>query len=134
MATKPVYEQEPITGGLIFSPGSTTINSSAQIAANSASNQAGGTPILTGNSGVTVASANYSVVLPLAVPGLEIDVLNLAASNNLRVYPNAGDNAGTGGTINALSANTVYSMAGATSATFLCFTAGAWYTNPRVAS
>jgi hypothetical protein len=133
MATKPVYENEPINN-LTFAAGSVVLSGSATVAAASGSNQASGTPITASNNGVTVGSANYSVTMPPAIPGLEIDVLNLNASNNLRVYPSASDNAGTGGTINAGSANAVYSMAGGTSTTFICLSAGAWYTNPRVAS
>ena len=113
--------------------GQATINvkfASVQIAANVTGTQASGTLIPASASNVTVTSAGvaYSVTLPKAVVGLEIDVLSVTATNTIAVFPNTGD------TINALSANSGLTFAALTSTTFVCTTAGAWFTSPRVPS
>lgn len=69
----------------------------------------------------TVATIGDSVKLPTAVPGMMIVVKN-AGANSMDVFP------ATGGTINALSANTAFAMAAAANAVFVCTLAGAWDT------
>lgn len=101
---------------------------SAALAGNVAGTQAAGTPIQAANVTISSAGVAYSATLPKALPGLEIDVVCITAVNTVAVFPAVGD------TINALSANTGLTFAALTSATFLCITAGAWFTSPRVPS
>lgn len=105
--------------------------SAATIAANSAGNQASGTPVAAMLVNVTAAGASYSVTLPVSAPGLEITVHNISA-NTVLVFPNAGGT--TTEKINALSANAAISMGANTSTVFTCVVAGQWFTVPRVPS
>jgi hypothetical protein len=105
---------------------------SANVAADSSTTQAGGTPIDHELNVVTSGGAGYSVTLPPANRGMKIDICLATASNTVKVFPNAG---GTGSEkINALSANAAITMAALSSATFVCQVDGQWYTNPRVPS
>lgn len=145
MATKPCYESEPIAnltfakGGIIQGQDGTVIASigsgvpqllstSAAVAANATGTQASGTPILAANNTVSSAGSNYSVTLPAATPGLEIDILCITGTNTVKVFPAGTD------TIDAGSASAGQALAALTSTTFICVTAGAWWTNPRTAS
>jgi len=90
--------------------GNATINfkSTVQaIAANATGTQASGTQISGSSTNVAVTSAGaaYSVTLPKAVGGLEIDVLCVTAINTVAVFPAVGD------AINALGANAGLTMA-----------------------
>lgn len=69
----------------------------------------------------TVGTGNDSVVLPTAVPGLSIVVINAAASNSMNVFPASGD------AINALSANAAFAVAANKVATFYSTAAGHWH-------
>lgn len=113
--------------------GTATVNvkfSVGAIAGNVTGTQASGTQIPPSAANVTVSSAGvaYSVTLPPAVPGLEIDVVSITATNTIAVFPSPGNS------INALSANAALVYAALTSTTFICVTAGQWYTSPRVPS
>ena len=70
----------------------------------------------------TVASGNDSVKLPVSTAGLEVTVINAAASNSLVAYGQTGD------IINALSANTGFTVAANKVCVFFCCTAGQWHT------
>jgi len=74
----------------------------------------------------TVASAGDSTTLPTGVAGMNITVINAAAVNAMNVFPD------TGSTINALSANTAFSLGAGKSAVFLTTLPGAWHTMPLV--
>lgn len=117
--------------------GAATVNvkfSTANIAANATGTQASGTLVPGAAANVTVSSAGaaQSITLPPAVPGLEIDIVCVTATNTVAVFPSAG---GTGSEkINALSANAGLTMAALSSATFICTVAGQWFTSPRVPS
>lgn len=76
----------------------------------------------------TVATAGDSVVLPVGVPGMSMLIKNAAAANSMDVFPSSG------GTINALSADTALAMAVAKSAVFYCVSPNAWMTIPTVPS
>lgn len=77
---------------------------------------------------VTGADGTKGVVLPTAVPGMQVHVKGVTAGV-LKVYP------ATGGTINALSANAAISLAsGAIPAIFVASSATQWYTIPLVPS
>ena len=67
----------------------------------------------------TVATTADSVKLPVAVAGMTVVVKN-AGANSMDVFP------ATGGTINALSANTALAVAAAASVMFVSTLAGAW--------
>jgi hypothetical protein len=68
-----------------------------------------------------VASAADSVKLMAAVPGLEVTVINAAASNAMNLFPATGD------AINALSANTAFSIVAGKTALLVCAVAGTWH-------
>jgi hypothetical protein len=113
------------TAGFSFSPYAT-------IAANSGAAQSGATPLTATINMVTSAGSAYSVLLPVSVPGMYLDVYTTTATNTVAVFPNAGGT--TTEVINALAANAGITMATRTSARFACAVAGQWYTLPRVPS
>ena len=164
MATKPVYENEPIVGTLVLAAGGsitaagTTIAGAGGItigagqaltlggntnvnggqllstfqtlAAASTDSQAVGSHVTGSIVSVTsAASGPYAITLPVSVPGMSIEIMNISAYT-IHVYPNAAGT--TTETINALSANAQYAMVTAVSTTFNCTVAGQWWTNPRV--
>lgn len=71
----------------------------------------------------TVATAADSVLLPAALPGVEVTVINAAAANSMNVFPATGD------AINALSANTALAVAANKHVIFSCAVAGVWNSN-----
>ncbi len=81
-----------------------------------------------GLSVVTGADGTKGVILPTAVPGMQVVVKGVTAGV-LKVYPK------TGATINALSASAAISLAsGATPAIFVASTSTQWYTIPLLPS
>jgi len=77
---------------------------------------------------VTGADGTKGVILPVAVPGMQVIVKGVTAGV-LKVYPK------TSTTINALSASAAISLAsGAIPVTFVASTTTQWYTLPLVAS
>jgi hypothetical protein len=68
-----------------------------------------------------VATGNDSVKLPPSVAGLDVVIINAAASNAANVYPATGDQ------INVLGVNAAFSVAANKVATFYCCTAGQWH-------
>jgi hypothetical protein len=70
----------------------------------------------------TVASAGDSVILPASVQGMVLSVANNAAVNAMNVFPATGEH------INALSANTAFSVAAQSLTIFYCSVAGTWIT------
>jgi len=77
---------------------------------------------------VTGADGTKGVILPTAVPGMQVIVKGVTAGV-LKVWPK------TGATINALSASAAMSLAsGATPAIFVASTATQWYTIPLLPS
>lgn len=71
----------------------------------------------------TVASGNDSAQLPAAKAGRMRIVINAAASNALAVFPQPGE------VINALSANSAFSLAANKTALFVCAVDGTWNAN-----
>lgn len=69
----------------------------------------------------TVSSANDSVKLPMAVPGITTTVINAAAANSMNVFPIAGE------IINALAANAAFAIAAGKTATFSCAGIKQWH-------
>lgn len=77
---------------------------------------------------VTGADGTKGVILPVAVPGMQVIVKGVTAGV-LKVWPQSGS------TINALSASAALSLAsGAIPVTLVASTATQWYTLPLVAS
>ncbi len=68
----------------------------------------------------TVAAGGDSVLLPAAVAGRVVTVINAAAANAMDVFPASGE------VINALPANTALSVVANTTAIFFCAVAGTW--------
>lgn len=78
----------------------------------------------------TITTGGDSILLPPAVPGLSIKVINATASTSMNVYPASATQGGvTGGdAINALSQNTAYAVAGTKVVIFSSAIAGTWNT------
>lgn len=87
--------------------------------------QAGATPLRDQamNRVTTVATAADSVMLPKAIKGSHVVVVNAAAANAMAVFPRSGN------TINALAADASLSVAANKVIEFFCFTSGKWYSN-----
>lgn len=68
----------------------------------------------------TVASSGDSVLLPVALAGRVVTVINAAAANAMDVFPQSGE------IINALSANTALSVAANKCINFYCAVNGTW--------
>jgi len=67
-----------------------------------------------------VATIGDSVMLPIAVPGMQIMVTN-AAANSMNLFPGVGD------AINALGANAAYALAGGKTASLICAVTLQWH-------
>jgi hypothetical protein len=94
------------------------------IAALAGGTKAGATPLpSTLNRVVTVATAADSCLLPPAVAGTDLTVINSNVSNAVAVFAQ-----GTTDVINALSAATAFSIAATKSCRFMCVVAGKWNT------
>lgn len=76
---------------------------------------------------VSAADGTKGVILPIGLAGMQITVKNNVAAI-LKVYPN------TGGTINAIAANSAISMANLTAAVFMCTAPNTWFTIPLLPS
>jgi predicted glycosyltransferase len=100
-----------------------TLSSVDGLTAKAGGGQSGAT-LLTAmmNRVTTVASAADSVLLPVSANGMNLTVINAAASNAMTMYP------ATGESINALSANTGFSIAAGKTVEVYCCTAGQWHT------
>ncbi len=68
----------------------------------------------------TVATAGDSALLPAAIPGLEIHVVNTTATS-MNVFPQSG------GQINGASANAAFALGANKNAIFGCAVAGQWH-------
>lgn len=116
------------SGNVLFLPGDFHLNAVASVTASTTQTQAGGTPIVAAQNAVASVNSADAVTLPPANPGMTITILLTTSATTCGVFPAVGE------TINAIAANSVFTMAARTSATFMCVTAGAWLTCPRVAS
>lgn len=75
------------------------------------------------NNVTTVASANDSVMLPVARPGLVVYVSNSAATNSMQVFGNSADSA----TINGTAGSTGVAQAAGKSAVYFCVSPTKWF-------
>ena len=89
--------------------------------AGAGSTQADATPITTSKVMVTGADGAVGVKLPVAETDMTVEVVNTVADQDLLVYPNVGE------VINAIAANSAFTVAAGTSATFYCDAAKHWY-------
>jgi len=93
------------------------------------STQADGTLLTEGLNVVSAADGTKGVLLPLnPAPGTQVIVKNTAAASALKVWP------AVGAAINAIAANSAYSVAAATPSLLIAQTATQWYSVPLVAS
>jgi hypothetical protein len=88
-------------------------------------NQGTGTAITKRLNGVTAADATKGVVLPTAVAGMEVVIVNTVAASVLKVYP------ATGAAINGLSANAAFSVAGGALGHFFAESTTQWRVAPH---
>jgi hypothetical protein len=107
-----------------FSGGLQTFSVQSGIVAHAGGGQGAAVPLTAMNCFIaTVATAGDSVVLPPAMPGMEITVINQSATaTGPNVFPSSGQ------TINALAANTAIAVAPQTVLIFWCGIAGSWWT------
>lgn len=91
------------------------------VTASTGSTQATGVLVTTAVTRVTtVGTAGDSLLLPKAVPGLSLVVINAAAANSMDVFPAAGD------AINALSGDAALAVAANKTVMLVCAVAGIW--------
>lgn len=113
-----------VTGALTASGG---VRMPVATVAAAGTNQATAAALGAGLSVVTGASGTNGVRLPTAVAGTMVIVKNTAAAA-LLIYP------ATGAAVNAVAANSAYSIALATSTILVASSATQWYSVPLVAS
>lgn len=127
-----------IDGGELLAMANNIFSTSSGIVARAGGGQASATVLKTVLNEIdTVANANDSVMLPLAVPGLQVQVNNVTATS-LQVFgqlanPNVAG--GGGDTIAASNSSTQQATATGvahaanTAFTYTCFVAGQWKQN-----
>lgn len=86
--------------------------------------QATGTQLTATVANVTAADGTRGVVLPSAVKGMSVEVVNTSTAGVLKVYPFAGDNAA----INALAADSAFSVGSGRAARFVAESKTQWRT------
>jgi hypothetical protein len=100
------------------------------LTAHAGGGQAAATPILASQVGFSVvATANDSAVLPPAVAGMQVDVINETATS-MNVFPASQAQGGAvgGDKINTLAQNTAVAVTNAAPTIFYCLTTGTWWT------
>jgi hypothetical protein len=116
-----------LTGSTVVSTGDLYIKSATVAAAGSTQTDAA--QLAGGFTLVTAADATKGVKLPAAAAGRVVIIKNADAANAvLKVWP------ATNNAINAITANSSYSMAAKTSVMLVAYDATTWYTIPLVAS
>lgn len=99
------------------------------LAVNAAGNSQGtGTALTADVNVVALADGTTGVVLPTAIVGHSVRVVNTVADQVLKVYP------ATGGQINALGANVAFSLGGGRAATFNATALLTWYVDADAAA
>jgi hypothetical protein len=93
------------------------------ITASATVTQAGATALTTEiNRVVTIATTLNAVVLPAALAGRAVTVINAHATSSVSIFPALGDD------INALAVNAQYVLLATKTVTFFCAVAGVWNT------
>jgi hypothetical protein len=99
------------------------VNSISAAISAAGTTQGGATALVSNINNVTVvATGATGVRLPTAVAGMRILVRNSDSADTLSIYP------ATGGTINALSANSAYTLTAGSTIEFVATTTTQWYT------
>lgn len=132
----PEFQSVSVTGALTAgSVSSASVTASGNLFVKSATVAAAGSTqgtaaaVAGGFTLVTAADGTKGVVLPAAAAGLVVIIKNADAANAiLKVYPASGD------AINAIAADSAYSMAAKTSMLLVAYDATTWYTVPLLAS
>lgn len=77
----------------------------------------------------TVATAADSVLLPPAIHGMQLTIINAAASNSMNLFPSSQAQGGASGgdAINALAQNASFAVAAGKSALASCAVDGTWH-------
>ena len=124
-----------IDGGDLLSMANQLMSAKSGIVAHSGGTQAAATPLIANfNSVDTVAADNDSVMLPPAIPGVDVNIYNNSA-HTLAVFgvpSNPNSATGAGDTIAAHNSNaqqptaTGVTQATTLTATYVCYTAGQW--------
>lgn len=105
----------------ITTTGTNTASTTNAITAHSGGGQGSAVALTTTlNRITTVAASGDSVKLPAAIAGKVITVINAAATNPSDCFPSTGD------AINALSANTAFSIVANKTVSFSCAVTGIW--------
>lgn len=79
-------------------------------------------PLTAGKNVVTAADGTVGVILPVAVEGMSVEIVNTVSNQDLKVYPN------TGAQINSLTATTgAFTVVAAAGRTFHCDAPLHWY-------
>lgn len=113
--------QTVATGSLAFTLGYSQVSAVNALTAHAGGGQGSATALTRQiNRVTTVASGGDSVVLPAAVAGRWVTVINAAAANSMDVFPASGQ------AINALANDTALAMAANVTATFYCAVNGTW--------
>ena len=111
-----------INAAVIYLSGQFYVSATDGMTAHAGGGQANAVPLPTlFNRVTTVGSANDSVLLPPAIAGIEVLVVNAAAANSMNVFPSTGD------AINALAANAAFAVAANKTCTFFCVKTGVWH-------
>ncbi len=121
LLTDSASTQTIATGNLAFTAGYSQVSAVNALTAHVGGGQGSATALTRQiNRVTTVASGGDSVVLPAAIAGRWVTVINAAAANAMDCFPASGE------IINALSANTALSIVANTTVTFYCAIAGTW--------
>lgn len=113
-----------------FAPvGSGASRSRVATVAATGSTQADAAQLSEGFTWVTAANATKGVLLPVAVPGMEVEVKNDDTANAiLKIWP------ATGAAVNAVAANAAFSIAAKTSVRLKAYSATQWFSIPLLPS
>lgn len=107
-----------------FSAGFPTLNYADSLTAHAGGTQAAALLLTASVNNVTiVATTGDSVKLPVSAPGLNISIINSAASNSMQVFGSGTD------TINGVATATGVSQPSDTIVTYFCTLAGSWFSN-----
>ena len=121
LLTDSASTQTIATGNLAFTAGYSQVSAVNALTAHAGGGQALGTPLTRQiNRVTTVTTGGDSVLLPAAIAGRWVVVINAAAANAMDVFPASGE------VIDAAAANAALSIVADNSVAFYCAVAGTW--------
>jgi hypothetical protein len=123
-----------VDGGELQTEANLLFSTASGLTAHSGGTQAPALPLTAAINEVSVVGAgNDSVMLPIALPGMRVIIINDTAATSMQVYGQTlNPNTGVGDTIAAHNSQTQaatatgVAQAGATIAEYWCFAAGKW--------